>query len=88
MQAINQGYIKSIFKWSHHRKKRLEIIYLAFYSQTQRKRRNLTKTAKSRDSVARNCAALYQFFFFFFFLRDFIFKKTLFEKLQYLKQKE
>ena len=24
--------------------------------------------------------------FFFFFLRDFIFKKTLFEKLQYLKQ--
>ena len=24
------------------------------------------------------------FFFFFFFLRDFIFKKTLFEKLQYL----
>ena len=25
------------------------------------------------------------FFFFFFFLRDFIFKKTLFEKLQYLK---
>ena len=25
-------------------------------------------------------------FFFFFFLRDFIFKKTLFEKLQYLKQ--
>ena len=26
------------------------------------------------------------FFFFFFFLRDFIFKKTLFEKLQYLKQ--
>ena len=24
-------------------------------------------------------------FFFFFFLRDFIFKKTLFEKLQYLK---
>ena len=23
------------------------------------------------------------FFFFFFFLRDFIFKKTLFEKLQY-----
>ena len=25
-------------------------------------------------------------YFFFFFLRDFIFKKTLFEKLQYLKQ--
>ena len=29
-----------------------------------------------------------QFFFFFFFLRDFIFKKTLFEKLQYLKQEQ
>ena len=28
------------------------------------------------------------FFFFFFFLRDFIFKKTLFEKLQYLKQEQ
>ena len=27
-------------------------------------------------------------FFFFFFLRDFIFKKTLFEKLQYLKQEQ
>ena len=26
--------------------------------------------------------------FFFFFLRDFIFKKTLFEKLQYLKQEQ
>ena len=26
--------------------------------------------------------------FFFFFLRDFIFKKTLFEKLQYLKEKQ
>ena len=25
---------------------------------------------------------------FFFFLRDFIFKKTLFEKLQYLKQEQ
>ena len=31
-------------------------------------------------------APLTDFFFFFFFLRDFIFKKTLFEKLQYLKQ--
>ena len=28
------------------------------------------------------------FFFFFFFLRDFIFKKTLFEKLQYLKEEQ
>ena len=28
------------------------------------------------------------FFFFFFFLRDFVFKKTLFEKLQYLKQEQ
>ena len=28
------------------------------------------------------------FFFFFFFLRDFIFKKTLFEKPQYLKQEQ
>ena len=27
-------------------------------------------------------------FFFFFFLRDFTFKKTLFEKLQYLKQEQ
>ena len=27
-------------------------------------------------------------FYFFFFLRDFIFKKTLFEKLQYLKQEQ
>ena len=27
-------------------------------------------------------------FFFFFFLRDFIFKKTLFEKIQYLKQEQ
>ena len=28
------------------------------------------------------------FFLFIFFLRDFIFKKTLFEKLQYLKQEQ
>ena len=28
------------------------------------------------------------FFFFFFFLRDLTFKKTLFEKLQYLKQEQ
>ena len=27
-------------------------------------------------------------FIFIFFLRDFIFKKTLFEKLQYLKQEQ
>ena len=29
-----------------------------------------------------------KFIYYFFFLRDFIFKKTLFEKLQYLKQKQ
>ena len=29
---------------------------------------------------------IFFFFFFFFFLRDFIFKKTLFEKLHYVKQ--
>ena len=28
------------------------------------------------------------FFFFFFFLRDFIFKKTIFEKPQHLKQEQ
>ena len=38
---------------------------------------------KNRSPVALK---LPLFFFFFFFLRDFIFKKTLFEKLQYLKQ--
>ena len=30
----------------------------------------------------------FYFYFFIFFLRDFIFKKTLFEKLQYLKQEQ
>ena len=32
------------------------------------------------------CHDTLNFFFFFFFLRDFIFKKTLFEKPQHLKQ--
>ena len=37
------------------------------------------------ESVTPSVLSVF-FFFFFFFLRDFIFKKTLFEKLQYLKQ--
>ena len=31
---------------------------------------------------------IHTFLFIYFFLRDFIFKKTLFEKLQYLKQEQ
>ena len=44
------------------------------------------------STTHRVCMMMYQHpsstleYFFFFFLRDFIFKKTLFEKLQYLKQ--
>ena len=38
--------------------------------------------------IVRIMAKFFFFFFFFFFLRDFIFKKTLFEKLQYLKEEQ
>ena len=40
----------------------------------------------AQNGVKENTQRTY--FFFFFFLRDFIFKKTLFEKLQYLKQEQ
>ena len=44
-----------------------------------------TNCVYSPASLQRSCVPS-EFKFWFFFLRDFIFKKTLFEKLQYLKQ--
>ena len=51
------------------------------YGQTQ----NTCDEVRHRWAITP-VALLKVIFFFFFFLRDFIFKKTLFEKLQYLKQ--
>ena len=38
------------------------------------------------ERIMLRYSSIFFFFFFFFSLRDFIFKKTLFEKVQYLKQ--
>ena len=47
-----------------------------------------SKFATSTVELSVEIHKFFFFFFFFFFLRDFIFKKTLFEKLQYLKQEQ
>ena len=44
-----------------------------------------TQQATASGIMGINCIQIINFFFF---LRDFIFKKTLFEKLQYLKQEQ
>ena len=47
----------------------------------------LTKISDHQTVLASSSTTAYQLYNFFF-LRDFIFKKTLFEKLQYLKQEQ
>ena len=46
------------------------------------------KTIRNLPNTNARVSVCFLTFFFFFFWRDFIFKKTLFEKLQYLKQEQ
>ena len=49
---------------------------------------NTTLPLSTVVTLDMNCKFFFFFFFFFFFLRDFIFKKTLSEKPQHLKQEQ